>query len=59
MKPELTPRELATVLAALRHWQHVGMHAAMLDIATDGGKHEPLTETEIDALCERINHETP
>jgi hypothetical protein len=50
-------RELATVLAALRYWQRVGIIAgyAEHDIATDGDTHLPLTTDEIDALCERLN----
>ena len=58
----LTDRELATVLAALRHWQEdqedfdppldqdpapwLGMYFA---------EHEPLTSRQVDALCERLN----
>lgn len=40
--------ELATVLAALRHYQREGI--------ADGGEHgRILAEAEIDALCERLN----
>lgn len=49
----LTQRERATILAALRHWQHIGMHGADPWSAIE--KTEPLTETEIDKLCERID----
>lgn len=49
----LNPRELATVLAALRSWQR--------DLGEDligGGhftEHPPLSPNEIDDLCERLN----
>ncbi len=53
----MMPRELATVLAALRFWQ-----ANMEDdereestIATDSGLLTPLTDNEIDTLCEALN----
>jgi hypothetical protein len=54
---QLTERELATVLAALRHWQIVSPESAEAyeDIATDGGKFEPLTMDESDELCMRLN----
>ena len=51
-------RELHTVLAALRYWQRDGERGAserIEAIASNGGKCEPLTPEEIDALCERIN----
>lgn len=57
----LSPRELATVLAALRYWQRssgqnvASIDHALLDIATDGGTLSGLTDAEIDALCERLN----
>ena len=56
----LRERELATVLAALRGRQHRLDHEAedgfsVDDVATDGGRIEPLTPQEIDALCERLN----
>lgn len=49
--------ELATVLAALRYWQREGLMSAGCeqDIASDGGRFEPLTEGQIEALCERLN----
>jgi hypothetical protein len=55
---QLSDRDLATILAALRHWQ---------EACADNGDEEPispeyfddaitpLTVTEIDDLCERIN----
>ena len=52
----LTPEELATVLAALRYWQrHRPSNPELHDIATDGGTLTPLDAEDIDALCERIN----
>ncbi len=54
---QLTERELATVLAALRHWQKVSPESAeaFVDIATDGGRLEPLSVAEVDGLCMRLN----
>jgi len=48
-------RELATVLAALRGHQRRTCPPDLLDIATNGGRHVPLTGEEIDGLCERLN----
>jgi membrane carboxypeptidase/penicillin-binding protein len=51
-----TARELATVLAALRHWQTAlpEIAEAYADIATDGGRLEPLNVDEIDDFCRRL-----
>lgn len=59
--PGLTPRELGTVLAALRLWQRLNGPPAddLMDIATDGGTLTPLDDDEIDALCERLNGGEP
>ena len=57
-KNKLTPRELATILAALRYWQREGLRGdpqAELDIASDSGAFEMMTPDEIDPLCERLN----
>jgi hypothetical protein len=54
----LDDAEHATVLAALRYYESrmEGNPGAMFeDIATNGGTVKPLTESEIDALCERLN----
>jgi len=55
----VTPRELATILAALRYWQASGRNTATKapehDIASDSGTLEPLGNDEIDAICERPN----
>jgi hypothetical protein len=53
----LSDRELATVLAALRYWQHdLGANEDEPPISehfADGAV--PLSVTEIDDLCERLN----
>lgn len=59
----LDEREHATVMAALRYWQRRAITVDGLDldtvpetdIATNAGALDYLGETEIDALCERIN----
>jgi hypothetical protein len=58
-QPQLSDRELATVLSALRYWQN--------GLLEDGEEftfgtahfeqHTPLNPNEIDALCERLNEE--
>lgn len=59
--PFADPRELATVLAALRYYQSaMSMNGGMppfrvAQIATDDDTLVPLGIAEIDALCERIN----
>jgi hypothetical protein len=56
MTTRLTDRELATVLAALRHWQRAlartGGEAPLPDHFAS--EHTPLTAEEIDRLCERL-----
>src|SRR4051812_45954552 len=59
-RPDLSERELATVLAALHEWQGIltGSEPTEEDvdaIASDGGRLRPLTADEIDALCARLN----
>jgi len=51
----ITEREHATILAALRLWQEADEHnrGDLRDIAEAVGV--PLSNEEIDALCERIN----
>jgi hypothetical protein len=54
---DLSDRELATVLAALRHWQR---QRERTPGALPGGPHHfedvtPLSAQEIDELCERLN----
>ena len=58
----LTTRELATVLAALREWQGIleGQEPPQEQveaIATNEGQLALLTSEEIDDLCERFNFE--
>jgi hypothetical protein len=56
---DLDDRELATTLAALRELQDAELawdgFAPQNDVATDGGRLEPMSAEEIDALCEEIN----
>jgi hypothetical protein len=51
----VTAREHATILAALRLWQEADVHnrGDLRDTAEAAGL--PLSNEEIDALCERIN----
>ena len=58
MKVELSERELATVMAALRNWQIDGLNEDLGE-AFSGHfeEHEQLTDEEIDALVERLNAE--
>jgi hypothetical protein len=55
----VTPREFATILAALRYWQandrNTAAQAPEYDIASDSGQFEPLGNDEIDTLCEQLN----
>jgi hypothetical protein len=52
----LDDRELGHVLAALRLYQTAIGHSANLgDIATDAGRHKPMSPDEIDDLCEHLN----
>lgn len=58
----LDRREIGTILAALRYWQHnlaapwgrtfTEIHD---EIASDGGETASLSGDEIDALCDKIN----
>ena len=53
----LHPRELATVLAALRHWQHqlARQGLALADALPHFADEPPLSMEEIDSLCDRLN----
>lgn len=51
---KLTKRERATILAALRRWLSYPAAREADSIATNGGKHKPLDNAEIDRLCKRI-----
>ncbi len=66
MRLTITIAERDTILAALRMWQEqtkyqqehpdaIWVSHDLMEIATLGGDHEPLTNEEIDDLCERIN----
>ena len=50
----LTNAERDTILAALRRWQSYPAAREADLIATDGGKHKSLDNTEIERLCKRI-----
>jgi len=56
----LTERELATVLAALRHYQRITLEGddsplGLPDIATNCGEFTALDAREVDVLCEQLN----
>ena len=51
---KFTKRERATVLAALRRWLSYPAAREADPIATNGRKHKPLDNAEIDRLCKRI-----
>lgn len=57
MNTGLTQRELATILAALRYWQHDLAENEDGPISPEhfGDSTTPLTVEEIDTLCERLN----
>ncbi len=54
---DLNSREIATILAALRHWQHFLLENDITSLSpehfAEGGN--PLTVQEIDELCECLN----
>ena len=56
MQVELSAQEVAQVLAALRNWQVDALNEDLADaFAGHFEDHEPLTDDEIDAFCERLN----
>ena len=56
MQVELSDREIALVLAALRNWQMDSLNEDLVDaFAGHFEDHEPLSDDEIDRLCERLN----
>jgi len=56
MQIELSPRQVAQLLAALRNWQTDSLNEDLVEaFAGHFEDHEPLTDDEIDALCERLN----
>jgi hypothetical protein len=52
---KLTLTELATVLAALRYWQRMTDEATRGNISEHFDEEEPLTDDDIDELCEKLN----
>ena len=54
MVVKLTERERDTILAALRRWLSYPAAREADSIATSGGKHKPLDNSEIERLCKRI-----
>ena len=56
MQVELSDRDIAQLLAALRNWQTDSLNEDLADaFAGHFEDHEPLSDDEIDALCERLN----
>ena len=56
MQIELSDRDIAQVLAALRNWQTDGLNEDLADAFSGHFEdHEPLSDDEIDELCERLN----
>lgn len=52
----ITDAQRDVILAALRLWQATpDVSDEIQDIATNGGAHPPLSNDEIDLLCEQIN----
>ena len=57
---KLTREQHATILAALRFYQHSGgggtdRPGSVVDIASDCGGLNPLNDDGIDRLCEKLN----
>jgi hypothetical protein len=52
---KLTKRERATILAALRRWLSYPAAREADSIATNGGRHKPLDNAEIERLCRRLS----
>ena len=56
MQVELSAREIAQLLAALRNWQTDSLNEDLADaFAGHFAEHGPLADDEIEALCERLN----
>ena len=56
MQVNLTAREIAQLLAALRNWQTDALNEDLGDaFAGHFEQHEPLSDDEIEDLCERLN----
>ncbi|HWO73258.1 MAG TPA: hypothetical protein VNN21_06840 [Dehalococcoidia bacterium] len=55
MQIDLSPREAAFIIAALRNWQEESQATDLADFfEAYFEEHEPLNSAEIDALCQRI-----
>ena len=54
MLVRLTNAERDTILAALRRWQSYPAAREADSIATDGGKHRPLDNAQIEQVCKRL-----
>lgn len=52
---QFTVREVATILAALRHWQATVSDGERKAFPHFGEDIESLSDAEIDALCEMMN----
>jgi len=56
MQVELSDREVAQLLAALRNWQTDSLNEDLAEaFAGHFEDYEALSDDEIDALCERLN----
>ena len=56
MQIELSDRDIAQLLAALRNWQTDSLNEDLAEaFAGHFEDHEPLSDDEIDELCERLN----
>jgi hypothetical protein len=53
---KLTKRQRDTILAALRRWVSYPAAREADSIATNGGKHKPLDNSEIERLCKRMTN---
>src|SRR5215469_538529 len=51
---KLTNVERDTILAALRRWQSFPAAREADSIATNGGRHKPLDNSEIERICKRM-----
>lgn len=59
-KQQYDIRDLSTILAALRLWQHhldgtKPWQEGLADIADNGGEIQPMSVDEIGDLCQRLN----
>jgi predicted transcriptional regulator len=56
MQIEVSDRDIAQLLAALRNWQVDGLNEDLAEaFAGHFEDQEPLSDDEIDQLCERLN----